>query len=233
MRTLCTTHTQRLCQACARAKVNAGNALGRHAWRRPWRTGALRPRLQRGFRGQANGRDGRLGQPVVDGVPGDAGGILGRRAGARGCALETTDDPPHLPPRSEHSLSTTPQTAIEPSPPRHRQKFAGPHGLSALRCPSHLNHGMVTRQALTRIRSVRTKALVGIQGESYDIMHSSGFANITYRAMCAAGQEVEIHLTIDPSAASIADAWSRLIPTRIDQNPSAHDRRPMDRMRQG
>ena len=40
--------------------------------------------------------------------------------------------------------------------------------------------------------------------------NSSGFANITYRAMCAGGQEVEIHLTIDPSAASIADAWSRL-----------------------
>ena len=40
--------------------------------------------------------------------------------------------------------------------------------------------------------------------------NSSGFASITYRAMCAGGQEVEIHLTIDPSAASIADAWSRL-----------------------
>jgi hypothetical protein len=38
---------------------------------------------------------------------------------------------------------------------------------------------------------------------------SSGFAHVTYRAT-SGGQEVEIHLTMDPSAASIADAWSRL-----------------------
>ena len=39
---------------------------------------------------------------------------------------------------------------------------------------------------------------------------SSSFAHVTYRATSAGGREVEIHLTIDPSAASIADAWFRL-----------------------
>ena len=35
-------------------------------------------------------------------------------------------------------------------------------------------------------------------------------AQVTYRATSSSGREVEVRLTLDPAAATVADAWSRL-----------------------
>ena len=51
-------------------------------------------------------------------------------------------------------------------------------------------------------------------------MHDMGFGNgaelayVTYRATGGGRQPVEVHLVMVPSAATVADAWSRL--TQID-----------------
>lgn len=36
------------------------------------------------------------------------------------------------------------------------------------------------------------------------------FANVTYRACVAGGRDVELHLALDPDAATVEDAWVRL-----------------------
>jgi hypothetical protein len=53
-------------------------------------------------------------------------------------------------------------------------------------------------------------ALVGMEEVAMTSCGSSSFAQVTYRATGPGGREVEIQLIIDPSAACIADAWSRL-----------------------
>ena len=62
-------------------------------------------------------------------------------------------------------------------------------------------------------------ALVGIREAAMPVANSSGFADVTYRATSSEGREVELHLIIDPAAASVADAWSRLTEANYSVDP--------------